>query len=96
MRAVPTPTQTGLKKSERKDNLKNAFKVVKDVKNLRVLLVDDLLLRAGLAQTHDEPVSFSVDFAVETDTDTRSVVLRCDRINSPPIELRFPIQPKTA
>jgi hypothetical protein len=56
------------------------------------VLLDELLLRAGLAQTGTEPVGVAVEFVVETDPDTRSVVLRCERINSPPVELRFPLQ----
>ncbi len=60
-------------------------------KRLGELLLDEVLLRAGLAQTSSEPVRLSVDFVVDADRDTERVVLRCERINSPPIELRFPL-----
>ena len=60
-------------------------------KRLGEVLLDEVLLRAGLAQTSSEPVQLSVDFVVDTDRDTESVVLRCDRINGPSIELRFPL-----
>ena len=62
-------------------------------RRLGELLLDELLLRAGLAQTSPDPVSFSVDFVVDADRETESVVLRCERINSSPIELRFPLRP---
>ena len=55
------------------------------------LLLDELLLRAGLAQTDDEPVHVSLDVVVGADTDRRQVVLKCARINSPPIELHLPL-----
>ena len=55
------------------------------------LLLDELLLRAGLAQTDTEPVHVSLDAVVGVDTDRRHVVLKCKRINSPPIELHLPL-----
>ena len=61
-------------------------------RQLDALFLDELLLRAGLAQTSDDPVRFSLDFVVDTDRDAGSVVLKCDRINDSPIELRFPLE----
>ena len=60
-------------------------------KRLGEVLVDELLLRAGLAQTDASSVSFAVEFDVETDKEARSVVLRCSRTNTTPLELRFPL-----
>ena len=54
-------------------------------------LLDEVLLRAGLAQTSAEPISVTVEFVVRTDHTTRSVVLRYDAVNGPPIELRLPL-----
>ena len=53
------------------------------------VLVDELLLRAGLAQTNTEPVGFALDIGVSVESETETVVLECSRINAPPIELRF-------
>lgn len=58
-------------------------------RRLGEVLVDELLLRAGLAQTGSEPVSFSVGFVVDADPDTQTVTLKCDRTNTSPLELRF-------
>ena len=55
------------------------------------VLVDELLLRAGLAQTSSDPVNFAVNFVVDTDRDAGTVVLRCERTNDTPLELRFPV-----
>lgn len=66
-RLLHTPTQTGLKKSQRQKNLKNAFRVTdaSRIKNRKILLVDDVhttgvtlniaakaLKRGGAAQVH--------------------------------------------
>ena len=42
-RIKKTPLQTGLKASERRRNLKQAFAVCKDVKGLHVCIVDDVM-----------------------------------------------------
>lgn len=67
VRLLHTPTQTGLKKSQRQKNLKNAFRVTDTsrIKNRKILLVDDVhttgvtlniaaktLKRGGAAQVH--------------------------------------------
>ena len=57
-------------------------------RRLGELILDELLLRAGLAQTGPHAVGVSLDFSVGADVDTDSVVIRCERISSPSIELR--------
>ncbi|NOY16807.1 MAG: ComF family protein [Gammaproteobacteria bacterium] len=42
-RIKKTPLQTGLKASERKRNLKQAFAVIADVKDLHICIVDDVM-----------------------------------------------------
>ena len=59
-------------------------------RRLGEVLVDEVLLKAGLAQTTSEAVRLTLDFVVETDSDSGSVVLTCERTNNPPVELRFP------
>ncbi len=64
-RVRATPHQTGLTARERRRNLKGAFRVEKDVKGLRLLLVDDVattlstasevageLVKAGAREVH--------------------------------------------
>lgn len=43
LRLRPTPSQSGLDRSERRRNLKNAFRVLADVRGQRVAIVDDVL-----------------------------------------------------
>ena len=57
----------------------------------REWLLDELLVSAGLVQTRSEPVMVSMDFVVGTEPESESLVLRCDRINTAPIELRLPL-----
>ena len=61
-------------------------------RRLGELMVDEVLLRAGLAQTGSDPVSASIDFAVDTERESETVTVRCGRINSAPVELRFRLQ----
>ena len=56
------------------------------------VLIDELLLRAGLAQKSSEPTTVSLNFTVEADAESEQVLLRCERINNTPLELRFPIR----
>jgi ComF family protein len=49
-RTRATLSQQGLKSEDRKRNLKGAFSLRKDVKNLRVLLVDDVLTTGATAR----------------------------------------------
>ena len=55
-------------------------------------MIDELLLRAGLAQKSSEPTTVSLNFTVEADAESEQVLLRCERINNTPLELRFPVR----
>ena len=52
-------------------------------------ILGEILLRAGLAQTGPDAVGVSLDFSVEAEEDTKTVVIRCERVSGPPIELRL-------
>ncbi len=60
--------------------------------DLGEVILDEVLVRAGLDQARSEPgdeISLALDFHVSMDTDTNQLVIRGDRIGQAPFELRL-------